>query len=111
MNWSFKSKFLIAVNGNIMDYKLIDKDVNQLHSSINGKFTYNIDQKTKLDVEGGYLSQNGRNIDLKLLNSKIQLSSNFRQLYVAGGFESYNRRYLNSEFAFTGLFVEIIRRF
>ena len=111
MNWSIKSRLLVSVNGNIMDYQLIDNDVNQLHSSINGKITYNITSKVKLDLEAGYLSQKGRNIDLDLFNSNVQVSTNFRQLYVAGGIESYNRRYQSSDFAFTGLFVEIIRRF
>jgi hypothetical protein len=111
LNWSFRSKLLVSVNGNIMDYKIIDDDVNQQHSNISGKITYSFTHKTRLDIEAGYLSQNGRNIDLEMLNSKIQISTSFRQLFVSSGFESYTKNYRNSNFAFTGLFIQIIRKF
>jgi hypothetical protein len=111
LNWSFRSKLLLAVNGNILDYKLIDDDVNQMHSNINGKLTYIINQKTKIDLDAGYLSQKGRNIDLEMITSKLEISTSFRQLFFKGGFEMYRRHYLKSDFTFAGTFVEIVRKF
>jgi hypothetical protein len=111
LNWSFRSKFLVSLNGNIMDYKLIDDDVNQQHSNITGKIAYNISYKTKIDLEAGYLMQRGRNIDLDLLTSKLEISTSFRQLHFKGGFEMYRRHYQKSNFAFIGTFVEIVRKF
>jgi hypothetical protein len=111
LNWSFRSKLLVSFNGNILDYKLIDDDVNQQHSNITGKIAYNLNYKTKIDLEAGYLSQKGRNIDLDLLTSKLEVSTSFRQLYLKGGLEMYRRHYLKSNFAFVGTFVEIIRKF
>jgi hypothetical protein len=111
LNWSIRSKFLVSVNGNIMDYKLIDNDVNQLHSNITGKITYNLTYRTRIDLEAGYLKQTGRNIDLDLLTSKLEISTSFRQLYLKGGVEMYRRHYLKSDFAFVGTFVEMVRKF
>jgi hypothetical protein len=111
LNWSIRSRLLFSLNGNILDYKLIDDDVNQKHSNINGKITYNINRKTKIDLDAGYLSQKGHNIDLDLITSKLEISTSFRQLYLKGGLEMYKRKYLNSSFTFTGTFVELVRKF
>jgi hypothetical protein len=111
LNWSFRSKFLVSLNGNIMDYKLIDDDVNQQHINITGRIAYNLSLKTKLDIEGGYLSQTGENIDLDLITSRVGISSSVRQLHFKGGFEMYSRKYLNSDFAFMGTFIEVVRKF
>jgi hypothetical protein len=94
-----------------MDYKLIDDDVNQQHINITGRIAYNLSLKTKLDIEGGYLSQTGENIDLDLITSRVGISSSVRQLHFKGGFEMYSRKYLNSDFAFMGTFIEVVRKF
>ena len=111
LNWAFRSSLLFSLNGNILDYKLIDDEVNQQHSNITGKISYKINQKTRIDLQAGYLSQNGRNIDLNLFTSRLEISSSLRQLYLKGGVEMYRREYLNSNFAFAGTYVELIRKF
>jgi hypothetical protein len=111
LNWSFRSKLLVSVNGNVLDYKLIDDDVNQQYINITGKISYNFSFKTKIDFEAGYLSQNGHNIDLNLFTSKLGISSSFRQLHLGGGLEMYTRQYLNSNFSFFGTYVEVVRKF
>lgn len=111
LNWSLRSRLLVSLNGNILDYKVIDNEVNQLHTNINGKITYNFTHKTKIDFDAGYLSQKGRNIDLDMITSKLEVSTAFRQLYLKGGLEMYRRHYLESDFLFAGTFVEIVRKF
>jgi len=111
LNLAIKSKFLFALNGNVMDYKLIDDDVKQLHSNISGKISYIITRRTRIDLDAGYLSQRGENIDLDLFTSKLELSTSFRQLFLKGGFEMYRRYYLKSDFAYAGTFIELIRKF
>lgn len=111
LNWTLRSKLLFSLNGNILDYKLIGEDVNQQHSNITGKIAYKLSHKTKIDLEAGYLSQKGRNIDLDLLTSKLQVSTSFRQLHMKSGLEMYKREYLESSFAFIGTFIELIRKF
>ena len=111
LNWSPGSVLLIGLNGNIMNYKLIDDDVNQQHANITFKMAYKISTRTRLDFEAGYLGQKGRNIDLELLTSKLGISGTFRQLLLKGGVEMYRRHYLKSTINFTGTYIEIIRKF
>ena len=110
-NMTIRSKFIISLNGDFMDYKLIADDVNQKHYNISGKISYRISNRLKIDLDGGYLSQKGRNIDLDLVTSKLEISSSFRQLFLKGGLEMYRRDYLKSNFAFIGTFVELVRKF
>jgi hypothetical protein len=111
LNWSFRSKLLVSVNGNYIDYKVIDDDVNQQYVNLTGKISYNFNFRTKLDIEGGYLRQRGKNIDLDLFTSRLSISSSFRQLHFKTGVEMYDRQYLNSDFSFLGTFIEIVRKF
>ncbi len=111
LNWNLRSKLLVSVNGNIMDYKFIGDDANQQHINITGKVAFYFTYKTKLDIDVGYLSQRGKNINLDLLTSRLGISTSFRQLYFTGGLEMYSRKYLNSDFSFIGTFLEMARRF
>jgi hypothetical protein len=111
LNISIWTKLLVALNGNLLDYKLIADDVNQIHANINGKISYLFSHRTRLDFDAGYLRQRGQNIDLDLITSKLELSTSFRQLYLKGGLEIYRRHYLNSDFDFAGTFIEIVRKF
>jgi hypothetical protein len=111
LNLAFRDKLLVALNGNLIDYKLIDDDVNQIHANINGKISYLFSHRTRLDFDAGYLRQRGKNIDLDLISSKLEISTSFRQLYLKGGLEMYRRHYLNSDFDFAGTFIELVRKF
>jgi hypothetical protein len=111
LNLSLASKLLVSVNGNVLDYKVLDDEFNQLHINITGKITYSFSFRTKIDLEGGYLSQRGQNIDLDLITSRLGISSSVRQLYFKGGLEMYSRKYLNSDFSFLGTFIEVVRKF
>jgi hypothetical protein len=111
LNWSLRSKLLVSVNGNYLDYKVIDDDVNQQYINFTGRISYNFNFRTRLDIEGGYLSQRGKNIDLDLLTSRVSLTTSFRQLHFKAGVEMYDRKYQNSDFSFFGTFLEIARKF
>jgi hypothetical protein len=111
LNKSFRSKFLISVNGNFMDYKIIADDVNQQHINVTGKLAYNFTFRTKAEIEAGYLRQRGKNIDLDLFTSRLSISTSFRQLFLNSGIDMYSRKYLNSDFTFFGTFIELVRKF
>ena len=111
VNFSLRSRLLFSLNGNILDYRLLDDDVNQQHSNINGRITFIITGKTKMNLQGGYLSQVGKNIDLDLITARLEILTSLRQLYLRGGLEAYKRHYLKSDFTFTGTFIELVRKF
>ncbi|MDX2431829.1 MAG: hypothetical protein QNK35_12910, partial [Bacteroides sp.] len=111
VNWNFRSKLLLTVNGNIRDYRMIADEVNQLYSNISGKLVYRIRPRMRVSLESGYLNQSGPNIDLDLLTARAEFFSEFNKLQVRVGLEMYRRLYLNSEFDFNGAYIQLTRRF
>ena len=111
LNWSPNSKFLIGLNGNLLDYRMIDNSTDQRYANITGKIACKITARTRIDLEGAYLTQAGSNIDLRLITSKLWLSTLYRQLLLKGGLELYQRHYLESDFFTSGIYIEIVRKF
>ncbi len=111
VNWSFRSKLLLTLNGNIRDYRMIADEVDQWYSNLSGKVAYRIRPRMQLSLESGYLNQRGANIDLDLLTARAEFSSQFNKLQLRLGLEMYRRLYLNSEFAFNGAYIQLTRRF
>ena len=111
LNWSPHSKILIGLNGNLLDYRMIDDSADQRYTNITGKIAYKITSRTRIDLDGAYLSQAGSNIDLRLITSKLWISTLYRQLLLKGGLEMYKRHYLKSDFFTSGIYMEIVRKF
>ena len=111
MNWNIKSSWLLTLNGNIRDYRMIADEVDQWYANLSGKLIYRIGPGMKVSLEGGYLNQRGANIDLDLLTSRAEFRSTFTKLQLRAGLEFYRRLYQNSEFAFNGAFIQLTRRF
>ncbi len=111
VNWNFKSKFLLTLNGNIRDYRMIADEVDQWYANLSGKAVYRISPRMRVSLEAGYLNQRGANIDLDLLTSRAEFQSNFNKLQLRVGLELYRRLYLNSEFNFNGTYIQLTRRF
>jgi len=111
VNWNFKSKFLLTLNGNIRDYRMIADEVDQWYANLSGKAVYRISPRMRVSLESGYLNQRGANIDLDLLTSRAEFQSNFNKLQLRVGLELYRRLYLNSEFNFNGAYIQLTRRF
>jgi hypothetical protein len=111
VNWNIKSAWLLTLNGNIRDYRMIADEVDQWYANLSGKLLYRIGPRMKVSLEGGYLNQRGANIDLDLLTSRAEFISIFNKLQLRLGLELYRRLYQNSDFAFNGAYVQITRRF
>lgn len=111
VNWNFKSAWLLTLNGNIRDYRMIADEVDQWYANLSGKLLYRIGPRMKVSLEGGYLNQRGANIDLDLLTSRAEFQSTFNKLQLRLGLELYRRLYQNSDFAFNGTYIQITRRF
>lgn len=111
MNWTFKSKLLFTLSGNIRDYRMIAEEVDQLYANVSGKLAYRIRPRMQVSLESGYLNQRGTNVELDLLTARAEFHSAFNKLHLRVGVEMYRRMYLNSEFAFNGGYVRLTRRF
>jgi len=111
VNWNFRSKLLLTVNGNIRDYRMIADEVDQLYANLSGKLAYMIRPRMRVSIESAYLNQRGANIDLDLLTARAEFFSEFNKLQLRVGLEVYRRLYLNSEFNFNGAYIQLTRRF
>lgn len=111
INFRIKSKLLVSVNSRLRDYMLLDNDVNHRYANISGRIAYSINTQTRLNFEAGYLNQNGLNIDLDLITARMEIVATVRQFNVKAGVNYYNRKYLNSNFQFTGSYIKLIRTF
>jgi len=111
MNWNIKTDWMLTLNGNIRDYRMIADETDQWYANLSGKLIYRIGPRMKVSLEGGYLNQRGENIDLDLLTSRAEFRSGFNKLQLRVGLELYRRIYQNSNFAFNGAYVQLTRRF
>lgn len=111
MNWNIRSAWLLTLNGNIRDYRMIADEVDQWYANVSGKLIYRIGPGMRVSLEGGYLNQRGANIDLDLLTSRAEFRATFNKLHLRAGLELYRRLYQESDFAFNGAFVQLTRRF
>ncbi len=108
---SFKEKLLFSINGNFRDYYLTDEDIRQLFTDISAKAVYRIFDLTKTSLEIGYRNQSGTGIDLDLLTAKLEITTQFHQLYATLGFEKYNRNFLGEINNYNGIFFKLVRKF
>ncbi len=108
---SLKNKILMSVNGNIRDYYLLDDDIRQLYADISAKTVYRFYDLTKASLELGYRKQIGTGIDLDLLTARLEISTQFRELYATLGFEKYNKNFLNEINNYGGIYFRLIRKF
>jgi hypothetical protein len=111
LNWNLRSRLLITMNGNVRDYRMIADEVDQLYANVSGKITYVISPRMRVSIGSGYLHQAGRNIDMDLFTSRAEFKSVFRKMHIGVGLEMYRRTYRNSEFAFNGAYVQVVRKF
>lgn len=110
-NIIIKTRFIISVNANINDYKMLNEDVNLLYASINGRLAYNFSPAMRASMEAGYLTQTGRNIDLDLFTTRAEVSYTRRLLQLKAGVEMYRRHYLESDIYFAGSYIQLSRKF
>jgi hypothetical protein len=110
-NFTLAPGIIMAINGNISDYKLTGEDLSYLYSSINSRIIWRWTPRTRASAEAGYLSQEGRNIDLKMVTGRITVTHSVRRLEVSGGLDFYSREYSGSKTSFTGTNIKITRKF
>ena len=111
MNFKIKSKIIISLNSTLRDYRLIGNDVNHRYINVSGRIAYKITRNSKLNLQAGYLSQNGKNIDLDLLTGRLEFITNLRKMYFTAGMNLYSKHYSNSDFTYARGYIQLARKF
>ncbi len=104
-------KMMCSLIGNYRDYKMINDDINQRYADISALISYMVTSRSKIELQGGYRNQRGREIDLDLITSRLEFTTSYRKLFLSVGLEFYKRNYINEKIDFRGGYVQIARRF
>jgi len=111
LNFRIRSRWILSANGSLRDYSLLGPEVNQRYINISGRASYQAARFITINLHAGYLSQQGRNIDLGLLTGRLEAVFKIRNLYLKTGTNYYNRNYTNSNFTYSRVFVRLARVF
>jgi len=90
---------------------IVEEGIKQKYSNISGNISYNINQKTKLSIQGSYIKQEGEGVDLDLLTSRLTLTTRIRQLFLSAGVELYNSKLFNEKMDFNRFTIRLSRKF
>lgn len=109
---SVKQKLFYTINGDLRDYAMIvEEGMEQKYYNISGNISYNFNHKTRINLQGSYLKQEGEAIDLDLITSRLELTTNFRQLFFTVGLELYRSNIFNEKVDFNKISIQVSRRF
>jgi len=109
---NIKEKLFFTFNGDVRDYQMIvEEGIKQKYSNISGNISFNINRKTKLNIEGSYIKQEGEGVDLDLLTSRLTLTTRFRQLFLSTGIELYKSELFNEKMDFNRFTIRLSRKF
>ncbi len=108
---NFGRRVRSTLNANWRNQRLSASNEKQQYADINARVSYAITMYSQVFSEGGYRFQNGRGIDLNLINWRAEYSTRFRQLYFSVGVEMYRRDYSGEKINYNGGYVRVERKF
>ena len=116
-------RYHIQASGNIADrllYSLtasrkrfvrLDQDRTEIYADLYGGLTWQINHRSKVDVNVGYRDQKGRQVDLELFTTRVQYSISFRLISINVGGAVFRRDYLEETMDYNNVYIQIMRRF
>ena len=108
----YKAKLLYSVNANWRDYKMPTEDQHRIYRDLNAMLAYSFSQRLRLDVNIGYQSQQGRQINLDLYSIRTKLTRNLKQLTLVAGLDAYDRVYLGDQKnSYLGVYIQAVKKF
>jgi hypothetical protein len=111
LNFRIGSNWILSANGSLRDYTLLGPDIDQRYMNLSGRASFRATRFVTINLNAGYLSQEGQNIDLGLLTGRLEAVFNMRKIYLKTGIIYYNRNYTNSNFTYSRAFIRLARVF
>lgn len=108
---NIKEKIIISANGNLMDYYMIDEELNRLYSDVTGNVSYYLSGSSSINLQLLYRKQVGEGIDLDLFTGLTEFKTMFRKFEIIAGIEFYKRNYLYEIRNFKGAYLQLMRKF
>ena len=107
-----REKFIFSINANWREYKIPTEANARKYGDLNGMFSYTISSISKLDINIGYQSQQGQQINLDYYTMRAKYSTVIKQLIFVFGLDAYDRSYLqNQKMDYLGAYIQIIKKF
>lgn len=113
-NWqaNYREKILVAVNANWRDYNIPTEPMDRVYKDVNAMVAYSFNRKTRMDINVGYQSQEGKQINLNLFTGRWKLSTTFKKLTFVAGVDAYDRVYLDNQTTnYLGGYIQVIKKF
>ena len=109
---NYKQRLLFSVNANYRDYKIPTEEQHRIFQDLGGMVSYALSRRSKFDLNVGYQSQRGRQINLDLFSARAKFTTILRGLTCVLGFDAYDRVYLeNQKTNYIGAYIQIIKKF
>ncbi len=105
------NKFSFSLNGTLRELKLVQDAEKQSFRDLSARLSYFFTRNIKLNINGGYRQQRGRQIDLDLLSLRAELVSRFRQVFISAGAEAFSRDFIGEKVDYGNFFLRLERRF
>jgi hypothetical protein len=108
----YKQTILFSVYANWRDYKIPTETTHRIYRDINGMFSYAFSRRSKFDLNVGYQTQQGRQINLNLITGRAKFSTLVKDMTMTIGVETYDRVYLdNQQTNYMGAYIQIVKKF
>ena len=106
-----KKKLMLAVNGNLYDYKKLNNIKNIQYIDVNGTATYHLIPQVSLAATITYRKQKGEGVDLDLLGFRTELTAEIHKLRFWVMYNYYDRVISNEKLQFNAVNIQIARKF
>jgi hypothetical protein len=107
------TKFTYCVNFNAREYLKMAQDSSaRYYDDANAMLSYAATTSLKFDLTGGYVYQQGYEIDLAMLTARLKVTKLIDHYIFSGGFDMFNRSYLRNQFSgYFGGYIQVSKRF
>ncbi|MBE0641684.1 MAG: hypothetical protein IH599_06585, partial [Bacteroidales bacterium] len=105
------SKLHYALHSSFRDIRHNQESDRQQYGDLGLRLNLVLSPSSRLAFDIAYRKQDGRQIELGLLTSRLELQTTYRRLSLVCGIENYSRDYLGEEVDVRGLYLRIVRKF
>ena len=108
---TLKNKVILAVNGNLSDYKKLNNLKNVRYIDMYGSALYQFNSQLSLSGTLIYMDQKGEGVSLNLLSFRTEFIANIHKLRFSASYNNYNRTIFNEKIVFNSVNVQLTRKF
>jgi hypothetical protein len=108
---TLKKRVIVAVNGNLYDYKKLNNINNVQFLDLSGSAAYQFSSQVSLSTSLSYRDQKGEGVDLNLLSLRTELIANIYKLRFSASYNYYDRSISNEKILFNAVNLQLVRKF